>query len=192
MKDIISHYDRECALLEGRVLEMKKRHSLLKKKQRKDKRHLSNLESAAHILRNVAEATQKQLTVHLSSVVTHCVRDVFGPQYEFNAVLSTKRGKTEIDFILSKEGNPSSDITLSYSGGATDVCSFALRVSCLLLTNYRRVLILDESFKHLAPVFHPLVAKMLNSLHSKLHIQFIVISHSESLRDHLEGEIIEL
>lgn len=155
---------------------------------------LKNYELASAILLKVAKETQAQLAYHLSSLVTSCLSTVFEEPYEFEITYVEKRGKTEVDFALIRDGVSLEDPILSVGGGVVDVVSFALRIACLCLATPapRKVLILDEPFRFVSRDLQAKVGLLLQELNEKLGIQFIIISHDKALVDQLEAKVITI
>ncbi len=83
------------------------------------------------------------------------------------------------------------DPTASVGGGVVDVASFALRLACLLLASpkRRRLLCLDEPFKHLSENYRPAVRELIEVLAREMDVQFIIVTHSNELKI---GKVIEL
>ena len=76
-------------------------------------------------------------------------------------------------------------------GGVVDVAAFALRVSCLMLSQppLRRLLVLDEPFKFVSEGFRGRVRKMLETLADEMKLQIVMVTHIRELET---GKIIEL
>ena len=110
---------------------------------------LKDHEMASAILLNVAKKTQQELAYRLSNLVSTCLSSVFHEPYEFEVSYVDRRGKTEVEFYLTRDGMSLDNPILSVGGGVVDVVAFGLRVSCLCLSTppLRRVLILDEPFR---------------------------------------------
>ena len=76
-------------------------------------------------------------------------------------------------------------------GGVVDVASFALRLSCLVLSKppINRILILDEPFKFLSEDYRERVRILLETLSKEMKTQIILVTHIEELKT---GRMIEL
>lgn len=162
-------------------------------KCRKDK---EDILQAQKIIQGVAEAIQQRVHNQIANVVTKCLKAVFGEDsYEFKIIFEQKRGKTEarLIFVKEKDGNivEIDDVVNSSGGGVVDVASFSLRLSCLVLSipKRRRILILDEPFKHLSINFRDKVSQLIETLSKEMGIQIIMVTHSRRLAC---GKVVEL
>jgi hypothetical protein len=156
---------------------------------------LQNHEIASAILLNVAKKTQQALAYRLSNLVTTCLASVFDEPYEFEVAYISKRGHTEVDFCLTRDGMSLDNPILSVGGGVVDVVAFALRIGCLSISvpPLRRVLILDEPFKGVRGYEQQLkVGELLKKLNSALGVQFIIIANDSKVMNNLDGKIIHV
>jgi DNA repair exonuclease SbcCD ATPase subunit len=66
-----------------------------------------------------------------------------------------------------------------------DVASFALRLALRTMRRpkSRATIILDEPFKFVSKDLQPRVADMLRDLSDRLRVQFIIVTHEETLVD---------
>lgn len=113
--------------------------------------HLATAEEAQSLIQTVAQTVQQIAHQQIASVVTRCLKTVFGEEgYDFHIEFERKRGKTEARLLFLKDGNEVSPTGAS-GGGAVDVAAFALRLAALVLVRpkRRRLLVLDEPLKWL-------------------------------------------
>jgi len=161
--------------------------------QREQKR-LENAEEARAVIQEVAKQIQQQAHEQISSVVTRGLQSVFDDPYIFKIIFDKKRGRTEARLIFEREedGLELDPLTAS-GGGVIDVASFALRISCILLSRppIRPVLILDEPFKNVSKARDYLdrIPSLLETLCNDLGIQIIMDTHIDELK---MGTIIEV
>lgn len=160
------------------------------------KKDKENILQAQKLIQGVAEAIQQRVHDQIANVVTECLKAVFGEySYEFRIVFEQKRGKTEAKLVFTKDNNGNTveidDVINSSGGGVVDVASFALRLSCLILSipKRRRILILDEPFKHLSISFREKVSQLIETLSKEMGIQIIMVTHSRRLAC---GKVVEL
>ena len=99
------------------------------------------------LLQEVATHVQHDLERAVETGVQSCL-DMLFPGYSFSVSFVPRRGKTEADFKICKNGE-AFDPKYSNGGGVLDTISFALRAGCLHLANKRPVFLLDEPFGHL-------------------------------------------
>ena len=147
-----------------------------------EKEQIVTLEQTQLIFIKAAEATQKKLEIHISKLVTMAISSVFGSDvYEFQLEFIKKRGKTEADLWLIRNGIKMKPID-SVGGGVIDVVSFALRVAFWALNKTTRpIFILDEPFKMLSRNRVGKAMSMMRMLSEKLKLQMIMVSHIEQL-----------
>jgi len=107
------------------------------------KEDIQHTEKAHLIMQKAAKISQEHLAAHLSGIVTQAVQAVIQKPYEFVCEFVERRGATEADLYLIKDGQQY-DILEGTGGGLADVISFSLKLAYLLLSNVDRVLIIDE------------------------------------------------
>jgi ABC-type glutathione transport system ATPase component len=178
--------------------------SIEEERSRKEQQEtkLSNLLTVQNLFQEAAEAVQQTAHAQVASVVTRCLQAVFGKyqplkndqglgygygygegSYEFQIEFSQKRGKTEAELLLVKNGhkiNPPEEC----GGGVTDVLAFALRLACLMLSRprKRKFLTLDEPFKHLSADYRESVRELLETLSEEMGIQILMVTHTDELQ----------
>ena len=113
--------------------------------------HLTYIEEAQRITQEVSQAIQQQAHNKIAGVVSRCLETVFVGEdvYGLKILFERKRGRTEAELVLTKNGHEIKDPLNSDSGGVVDVAAFALRLSSIILRKpkLRRFLALDEPFK---------------------------------------------
>ena len=142
------------------------------------KRH----EKAREIIRIVGLKTQEQLQVHISSIASLALDSVLDDPYELSVQFVQRRNKTECDLMFTRDGNTIDPVEAS-GLGAVDVASFALRVASWSMMHGRlnNTIILDEPMKWLSEDNQEKASKMIKEVSEKLGIQFIIVTHLESL-----------
>lgn len=148
--------------------------------------------SARDLIQAAAHAVQEEAHSRLATVVTRCLKAVFGDEaYTFRIRFERKRGKTEAHLILERDGLELDDPLSQAGGGVIDVAALGLRLACLLtsIPRLRKLLVLDEPLKHLSAQYRPAAREMLETLARELEVQVIMVTHSDELRC---GEVIEL
>lgn len=139
----------------------------------------------------LAQAIQQQAHTQIAGVVTLCLQAVFGEAYAFRIRFERKRGKTEAQLLLIKEGQEIEDPINEDSGGVVSVAAFALRLACLVLAKprLRRLLVLDEPFSQLSVEYRPAIRSMLLKLAKDFNIQFIIVTHQPEI---ICGKVVQL
>jgi len=142
---------------------------------------LEDVIKAQKIIQEVSAATQEQMAMEISDLVSLALAAVFSDPYEFKVAFVQRRSRTEADLLFARGGEVHSPM-FSSGGGPVDVAAFALRISLWSLTKSTRpVIVLDEPFKHLSRDLHGRAAEMLQTLSKELGLQIIMVSHSEDL-----------
>jgi DNA repair exonuclease SbcCD ATPase subunit len=159
---------------------------------KKATRSLSNHEEALRVAQEVAQSIQNQAHARIASIVSKCLSVVFDDPYEFKILFEKKRGKTEARIVFLRNGNERTPLRAS-GGGVNDVAAFALRLACVVLSqpSKRRLIVLDEPFRHLKPAetYGPRVASMLDQLAQEMDIQFIIV---QNLPEFQTGDVVEI
>jgi len=139
-------------------------------------------EKARAIVQTVAKQTQEQLEYHVSELATLALAAIFDNPYSLALEFTVRRGKTEADLWLERDGERVKAMDAT-GGGVVDVLSFALRAALWSLRRprSRSVLFLDEPFKHLSATLHERAATMLQEVSQNLKLQIIGVTHSAPL-----------
>jgi len=139
---------------------------------------------AQALVQLVAQETQEELRYKIAGLVTLALRAVFPDPYTFIVRFTQKRGRTEAEMLVEREGLEIDPYEAS-GGGVVDVIAFALRL-CLWRLKARRteaLMILDEPFRFVSRDLQARVGKMVSDVSRKLGLQLIIVSHEEELID---------
>lgn len=140
-----------------------------------------SLEKAGALIQDTAQKTQNQLSIRVEDIVQMAIDTCFSSEnYQFRLKFEPKRGRTEASLDLMKDGWVS-DPLVSNGGGLADIESFGLRISSWSLGQTDNCIILDEPFKFLDETLKPLAGDILKELSQRLGIQFIIVTHDESI-----------
>lgn len=134
-----------------------------------------DIDAAVAIIQGVAAATQDQLRVRLEGITQTALDVVFPGSYTFKVEFTPRRGRTEVDMWLDKDGTRMNPLD-SNGGGVVDVISLALRICCLTLSTNARVLLLDEPFKFIRGKARQRLGDMLKAISRRLGIQVIMVA----------------
>lgn len=134
-----------------------------------------DIDAAVAIIQGVAAATQDQLRVRLEGITQTALDVVFPGTYIFKVEFTPRRGRTEVDMWLDKDGTRMDPLD-SNGGGVVDVISLALRICCLTLSTNARVLLLDEPFKFIRGKARQRLGDMLKAISRRLGIQVIMVA----------------
>ena len=166
----------------GQKIQIEKSIQDLKDKLLDSKRSLVRHEQAREIVREVGLATQQQLQVHISDIVSLAMESVFDDPYELLVEFVQRRNKTECDLLFSRDGHKMDPLDSS-GYGAVDVASLALRIAAwsMQMPKKRNVIILDEPLRFLSEDKQDRASLMIKELSDRLGIQFIIITHNATL-----------
>lgn len=135
---------------------------------------------AQALIQTTAQETQNQLTYHVQALVQNALDAVFPTVYLFRAAFELRRGQTEVDIWLDKDGE-AIDPRDAAGGGVVDVVCFALRVVAWSLSQTSPVLILDEPFKWVSMGLRPICGQLLRGISDRLGLQIIMVTHDPEL-----------
>jgi DNA repair exonuclease SbcCD ATPase subunit len=171
----------------GRENQVKSNIQTLSDRIRDTKRTLVRHEQAREIVREVGLRTQQQLQVYISDITTVASEAVFDDPYELVMEFVQRRNKTECDLYFQRNDMRADPITAS-GGGAVDVAAFALRIAAwsMQIPKKRNVIILDEPLRFLSRNLQERASQMIKELSDKLGLQFIIITHEETLAEYAD------
>lgn len=156
------------------------------------RQQIASVQTAQQLVQEIAEEVQNKAHKQIASVVSRCLEAVFGEDaYEFEIRFSRKRGKTEAQLVFVRDGQVREDPLREVGLGVLDVASVALRLSCLMLSlpRKRRLVCLDEPYKHLSKQYRPAIRDLLLVLAKEMGFQFILSTHSMEIA---AGTVVEL
>lgn len=178
------------------------RYDYLKEVERQERKKLSELrkeasaaEEARDVIQKSAREMQTLVKSRIESVVNKCLSAVFDNPYVFELRFLEKRGKTEAQFVFSRDGLEIDRPLMQLGGGVVDVTSFALRVAyvCLKRPPLRKLMVLDEPFSKLrGEKYRNRVKGLLQSLSDELGIQFILNIDTEVYPEFELGKVVRL
>ena len=156
----------------------------------KTKETHQDTEHARELLQIVSQAIQETAHSKIAYVVSRCLRAIFDEPYDFKIEFELKYGRTQATLLFVRDGIEMDPLTAS-GGGVVDVAAFALRLACLILSKppLRKLIVLDEPFKHLSVDYSKRVSQLLTELSTEMGIQFIMVTHNRLLEC---GKVIEI
>jgi DNA repair exonuclease SbcCD ATPase subunit len=171
----------------GRRNQIAKSVNNLQSSLRQTEKSLRRHERAREIVRIVGLETQQQLQYHISDITSLALEAVFPDPYELVAEFVQRRNKTECDLLFQRDGHQIDPISAS-GVGAVDVASFALRIAAwsMQTPRTRNVIILDEPFRFLSENYQEKASMMLKELSDRLGLQFIIITHEQTLAEYAD------
>jgi len=180
LKEIRTHIEQQ----KGKRTAIEERLYSLKEEVIGLKKEIIYSEKAQAIIQKVAKDTQEQLEYHISDIVTLALDTIFDDPYRFKIEFVLKRNKTECELVFERRGKKIKPLDAS-GGGVVDVASFALRIALWTLQapKSRNTIILDEPLKFLSKDLLPRACNLLQELHKRLSIQFVIVTHLDELKD---------
>lgn len=78
--------------------------------------------------------------------------------------------------------------------GVVDVASFALRLACILVAQppKRRLVVLDEPFRHLAYELRPVAMELIKELAKQTKTQFVLTTHFSDIPLERYGTVVRV
>lgn len=155
------------------------------------KRDYKNQQEAQTITQQIAQVVQQQAHERIEGVVSKCLEAVFGNQYGFKINFERKRGRTEANLMLLKDGHEIEDALNADSGGVVDVAALALRLACIVLAKpaLKRIIIMDEPFRNLDQENREAIRILLEELSLDFKVQFIIVTHEHAFQT---GKVIRI
>lgn len=152
------------------------------KKCKQSQKQIATAQKAQAIVTELAEAVQKRAYESLAVVVSEAMQSVFDEPYELLIEFVQRRGNTECDLMLQRDGQRFS-MSEMVGGGVLDVASFALRIAVVAtsLPAKRRLIVMDEPFKFVSEQYRRQAAGMIEILAEKLDFQFVYVTHIREL-----------
>lgn len=144
------------------------------------KTRLDDILQAQALIQTTAQETQSQLKYHIQALVQNALDAVFPTTYVFKVGFELRRGQTEVDIYLDKDGEPIDPMDAS-GGGVVDVVTFALRVVAWSLSSTAPVLILDEPMKWVSAGRRQVCGELLRAVSDRLGLQIIMVTHDPAL-----------
>lgn len=143
---------------------------------------LQDYEIARQIIKEVAQVTQEQITFHVSDITTLALESIFNDPYKLEIQFVQRRNKMECDLFFVRNEERINPLEAS-GGGAVDVAAFALRIASwsLMQPQISKTIILDEPMRFLSENYQEKASTMLKELSRQLGIQFIIVTHEQTL-----------
>ena len=146
----------------------------------------TNLEESLDIMNVVGILVQQEFEEVIELLVTDALKFVFGDNHSFEIDSRVERNQPEIHMFIVIDGERFSPKDDEFSGGQSDVVSFALRI-ILWAIQYERTrasLVFDEPFRNLHGTrYAESVREMIQYLARTMNLQFIIITQDEELTE---------
>ena len=137
------------------------------------------------IARKAAGLVQDNLAAKLSGIVTKAISTVFEEPIEFVVQFVERRGVSECDLSL-KIGEDYYDILNEQGGGVADVCSMCLQMAFIMMSQVKRVLVIDEPARHMDDGAKERFVAVLKQLCQELKFTIIMVTHSQAFSDNAD------
>lgn len=159
------------------------------------KHELAVSSKVLEIIQAVSKGMQFKTKIHISGIVTKCLKTIFGDDtYEFDIEFKERANKTTAEIVFTKDGEQF-DPKDEMGGGILEVAAFALRLSAIILSQptIRRIMILDEPFKNIrGEEYRSRVKDLIMSLADELNVQFIINIDTDVYPEFEIGKVVRL
>jgi len=137
------------------------------------------------LLQLCGEAMRERITQTVSSLVQPALQAVYGPGIQFSCEYREVPSGYRLELKLEANGIKADPLE-AFGGGVSDVVSLSLRAACLILGHQHqaKLLVLDESFKHVDNSHVELIGKLLRDFADKLGIQILLVTHQREFSEH--------
>ena len=176
-------------VLKGRMEVLNEQHHHATMQNENFQTEAETVAGALDVLRAYASLQEETVRNKVEAIVTSGLRAVFErDDISFGFRFELMRGQmTATPIIRTSAGEEvvETEAADARGGGVLDVASFLLR--CVMLVLYRpkleRILILDETFKHLSRDRLARASHLVKQMSEKLGIQIILVSHKDEFSD---------
>lgn len=152
---------------------------------------LEVLAQVAELFRALMDKLVLSYVKSIESVVTEGLRTIFQDQdLTFEAEVTSKRNKINIDFFIAEPGGVNGNIPIrgkpleNFGGGPTSVASFVLRVLALLRLKRWPLLLMDESFDAVSEHYISQTGQFLKLLAERTGIHVLLVTHKTAYTEH--------
>jgi len=135
-----------------------------------------SLEARA-VIQSVAEKTQQHMIGYFENLITPLIQNIWQDDRRFCLRFVQKRGGTECEAFILKDGNEAS-IFGSSGGGLANIISIGCRLAFLVLERKtRKLMILDEPFSALnSSEYQQRISDTLKEISTRMGIQFLIVT----------------
>lgn len=137
-------------------------------------------EEAVAVLNSFADQRQRDVQQKVEGLVTHGLRTIFEDDLSFHIVQETKARRSEVRFVIrSKVGGEEVETSIldARGGGVAAVAGFLLRLIVMLLSNHRRLMLLDETFAQVSSEYELRLVEFVRQLVAQSGAQIVLITH---------------
>lgn len=173
--------------IKERISQLRAKKFLLQEKRKGVETRLIELRSSLQgteefqvYVQTLIKNIQSQLKYKMEEIVQYGLDLCFPGLYKFSMEFVSKRGQSEINLSFKKKEEEIDPVEDSGIGMA-DIASFSLRMGSWSINPKDNTIVMDEPFKHLSTDLQPLAAELIKVISKELGIQFILITHMETL-----------
>lgn len=165
---------------------LKNEHQKILSERQALEEYIEKLAKVQQLFQMTASFAREQSKVHIESMVTSCLRAVFGQEIQFIIEMQEANRRMQAQFLIEDKIDQQNYLfppQEARGGGVVDVISLALRISFLLRTlpPMERILILDEPAKHVSEDYIHNVAELLLQIAEEFSMQIILVTHNRHL-----------
>lgn len=180
-------FDRTLLRQEGEYSSLVQRQQKLDQEIKSQKERIDVYEKALIVTQKLTELSRQETFDKIASIITTALQDIKDPTLTFKINYKLERNQPTTEFVVfNTKYKTEMDVMASCGGTIVDLVEFPLKVSLLLKwqPQLSRILVLDESFKHVAAVDRFALANFIHQLSERLGLQIILVSHSDELTAH--------
>jgi DNA repair exonuclease SbcCD ATPase subunit len=177
--DELTRKQNENALLQRQIDENEKRMLECAEK-------LGVVKDSILFLEELANSRRGAMKGKIEDVVSEALRLIYGTDYRVELSYAVKNNRSALTIEMVRK-TPQGDVRREiggFGGGVADTISVPLRLMVLLGSKQAaRICVLDECYKHVDAERIELVAEFLQTLSNKLHMQILMCTHHDIIRD---------
>lgn len=118
----------------------------------------------------------------VEDLVTYGLKVAFPDQdLQFKADVKRGKGKIGLEFKTIKDGKIVGEALETFGGSVVVVESFLLRLIVIIKLAMKRILVLDESFDAVDPIYSANVSELLREMCEKLNFNLLLVTHNTTL-----------
>ena len=186
LTDTVSVLDRRVAEFEGQARLLEQQLAAARSREEAAGEEVALHDQALAAFDQLVERWRVRTEERVSSLITHGLAAVFSDDsISVSVETTTKRDTAHMRFLLRQGGIELGNLIDGTGGSIVSVFSFLFRVVVTMHEQppLRRVMLMDETFRMIAPDHMPALGSLLRELSDRLGFQFVLVSHEQELLD---------
>jgi DNA repair exonuclease SbcCD ATPase subunit len=150
----------------------------------------ADLSNSISIVQSFSGTIRSDVVGRFEQLLTNGVRQIFNKDYKISIEFSNSGNSVFADFYVTLPDGKKISLS-SEGGGLRDFVAVLQRILYIVLEPSKpsKVLFLDENLKALDAARSPVAFKFISELLRELDIQAVFITHSDSARNILDGNV---